>query len=112
MSEPNTRRFWQIHLSTALVLTIISGGFIWENTQKRRSIIEQDRTGPKPTSYRVADVKGWPLILTVVNEEGSESLRVVPWLGFIINGSFLVFLLAIAAASCELLMQRREGRKP
>jgi hypothetical protein len=40
MNDTPKRRFWQIHLSTAVVLMFVAGGFMWLNSRPDVSIEE------------------------------------------------------------------------
>ncbi|HYF51349.1 MAG TPA: hypothetical protein VEJ63_18185 [Planctomycetota bacterium] len=54
------RRFWQIHLSTAVVLMVLAGILLWLNMRPPRFIILEDKSGSFTRSVAILDY-GWPL---------------------------------------------------
>src|SRR5436190_1586937 len=65
-----TRRAWfQIHLSTDIVLTFVAGGLLWLNCGRHSSYIADytimgDRYEAVVKSYRVI---GWPIAVTKID---------------------------------------------
>jgi hypothetical protein len=109
------RRWFQIHLSTAIVLTFVSGGLLLLNL---RPDLRLSAERNKYASY------GWPMALMTRNGEGvicfrcSENEYCDPMrtsaflryaaLDFIACTSGLLFVLVL----CEYLTRHREARKP
>lgn len=62
----NARRFFQIHLSTALMLMLVAGGFMYLNWRPRPAIVNtisgDEEAEIVPTSSKGA-VYGWPMVL-------------------------------------------------
>lgn len=55
MSDKPRRRWFQFHLSTAVVLTLIAGGILWINTHEATQ---------KWRHYSLLTVTGWPFSIT------------------------------------------------
>ena len=138
MSETPNRRFWQIHLSTAMVLLLIVAGFIGINVNSPRYEVLDDAAA----SFRPANNEklkllhisgGWPIRSdrsipvpasvrpdTEMSTDPSEHItfeRFERWCGLECavnsapyNGSLLIGLLLAVALVSESLIRRREGR--
>jgi len=118
MSEPEPpkkRRFWQLHLSTAVLMMLLAGTILYKVSQFRRH--------PRDLSWDI----GWPIDAVTAypkwNEQNQRVERddgpflikfryVVDWTSlatdiFIDVGIILSFVFV-----CEWLICRREGRRP
>ena len=118
MTNKPKRRFWQIHLSTAIVLMLLASGLLGLNVQPRNTHIEYSSL-PGRTHFVQF---GWPLTLEYelqVHELGEHveaqdegmSFGIKLWAAVsncILGVIFLLFL----AMLLEYLIRRREARKP
>ena len=107
------RKFWQFHLSTAVLLMLVAGGLMFQNKIPHRlNCFSHDHP-------ELPDVFGWPF--PVIWGDGDvwlrEESRQIPWslkaplLGVALDFGFALLVLAALAASCEHLIRRREARK-
>jgi hypothetical protein len=120
---PKNRRFWQLHLSTAVASLLLLGPLIWFNVLpndepllvNEAKIAEIDPLFTSLKSYR-----GWPIrfnqsfsISTTSNGRITcgcgTTLRIVPFAENILICGTLIIAFAI---SIEWLIRRREARKP
>jgi len=91
------RRFWQIHLSTAVVLMFVAGGLLWLNLPMRKQGSDNSD-------------QGWPCVWRILNwcercgkQHSSVYVERIPI--NVISG----IAVAIATASiCESLIRRRK----
>ena len=67
-AEPPKRRWFQIHLSTAIVLMFVAGGLVLSNVEKRRVDFDLGHS-----SEAVSYERGWPW--TIWEEEVSVYLE-------------------------------------
>ena len=126
MSEkPKKRRFWQLHLSTAVLLMLGAGGIGWPNSVAR---IEKFPGGGGESKYY-----GWPMnFVCQIRWDYDNSTETL--FRYRLNDTYcewaeavkfpLTFLIIIAdllswttillsvAVPFEYLIRRREGRKP
>jgi hypothetical protein len=104
--KPKKRRFWQLHLSTAVISMLVIGFLLLKNIHLyERLTISKEAYGWPATIYeaeRVRDAMYFPNI--VFSPMNSEALF---W-DCIIS---IVIIAAFTVAS-EWLIRRREGRKP
>lgn len=116
------RAWFQIHLSTAMVMMIIAGGLLWLNIHPRYG---QPNMAPDSVQYWGTnhpgnyDAYGWPMgIVEWVNAETGERSIVnfrYPMFGVlpIAVDFFLAILILFAVSRCvEYIVRRREGRAP
>jgi hypothetical protein len=118
------RRWFQIHLSTALVLMVVAGGLLWANLGRSRVYIsDYDHTRGAATPILKSYVSyGWPVsaergppsIIFLVDDSGINLPIELPrtdykraWWNVPINLTFLMLLLV----ACERLTCR-EAPKP
>ena len=130
-AEKPKRRFWQIHLSTALLLMIILSTMIWANMRSRvestKNFTDMPyiimRYGFPFTNYeREADSlaeryeSATAYLLTNWSPTDPND-NVVPWrretfrFAIAANFCFLLIVLGISWYCLEFLIRRREGRK-
>ena len=99
MSEKPKRKFWQIHLSTAIILMLLAGAFVGILTWYANAPISVDSHGQDWTE----------------SDRHSTAIQEMASRGFIITVlapvAIILFLTAVAIG-CEWLIRRREGRKP
>jgi hypothetical protein len=120
--KPKKRRFWQLHLSTAVLLMFGAGGFLWLNSFPHRFYPWADMpenyfyqygwptvfyTDPEP-----ALVMGIPLGTALDRFIREVGQREVSTLHVVVNVLVALPCLASLAFACEWLIRRREGRKP
>ena len=99
------RRPWfQVHLSTAIVLMFVAGGLLWANATPQ---VEYSGNTPWEITY------GWPYIF---HGEPGHIVANVPRYTFFSNAAIdfgiTIVLLIASATVCELLLRRREARAP
>ena len=115
MSEQDKpkRRFWQIHLSTAVVLTIVSSAFLTKNIQNVQFEIASDLNGSGygwPFPFLVsARLDGWPTFKRMQNPFGPTEFQ---FGAFSIDLIFFVLIIITIFIIFESIgVSRREGRK-
>ncbi|MCW8133854.1 MAG: hypothetical protein KIS92_26135 [Planctomycetota bacterium] len=102
------RPWFQLHLSTAVVLMLVAGCYFAVDLYPRRTPI---RMGLRD-HFEPGILVGWPALHYAKLENG-EALCIAPLgLSILVNGAFLVVLLAATATSCEFFIRRRETRNP
>jgi len=123
MSETKRRRWFQIHLFTAIVLMFVCGGIIGKNISSRNFVFAYE--GPTPAAEKLVIRSywwGWPEVLfwgdeTIpykdVDNFNVEGVRVGPiqWGGLLIDISTALGLLCGSIVACEFAIRRREARK-
>jgi len=110
MSETPKRRFFQIHLSTAIVLMFVAGGLLWLNLRGRVDILVQSS---------VVVVFGWPCDAYYdhyqLNMHESPSLKSIKsewhWEEGALNTGTMITIVLFAALVLEWFTRRREARK-
>ena len=115
MSDKPTRHFWQIHLSTAVLMMLLAGTILYKATQFRRY--------PRDISWEI----GWPLDAVEAYPKFNEQLQsfepddglYLIKLGYVADWTYLVIDVVIDvgivlsfAFVCEHLIRRREVRIP
>jgi len=103
------RRFWQIHLSTAIVLMSVTVGFALANIKKHR------KNNVEVSSTKVIEC-GWPLTafsVSTIEADGNVHVR-KRWNEprAFLNALFLFVLLIFCAYLSEYVIRRHEARKP
>ena len=101
MSDTSKSRFFQIHLSTAILLTFVAGGLLWANVPMSQELIDIGfGDGEHLVSYR-----GWPCCIyghiEVIEVTNS------PWnvKHLLINVGIAVAILISTAFLCEFSMR-------
>jgi len=125
-----TRRFWQIHLSTALVLMLVASVFLGVNLFQQIDSTSFDEIQQQMLSYdyklRSGDYRphvfsrssrGVPFCYfsSVVNEDGLEypdQFHNYNYLGMAANVGVLSITLVAMAIAIERAISRREAHKP
>ena len=110
MSDKSNRRFWQIHLSTAIVLMFVAGGLIWANVSGAPYMYCIEDEAPYGSHLQgwtdcVGEMKGWPLRC----QFSAHGWHV--WHTFADATVVLGIIVATIFAS-EYLIRRFETRKP
>jgi len=101
------RRFWQIHLSTAVVLMFVTAGFLWLNFRPRHVQWFVLRWHEK-YYFEPATVIGWPRVYSGHTNTGS-TLDVPPlFVSVTINLTVMLVAVVIASFACEYFIRRRE----
>jgi hypothetical protein len=112
MNDPQLkpkRRFWQIHLSTAILLVFVAASLSYVNTTPHRKKIQM---GPE-YSFEL-DQQGWPF--EIYDWEFSfgtaSAIHRIPIIRKMIFNVLITGLILLPTASlAEWLIRRREGRK-
>jgi hypothetical protein len=135
MTAPRPRRWFQIHLSTAVVLMFAAGGLIWANVPRHEIRVEKVSSNtseavwwfyerneiPKdqPIECRIeSETCGWPIKWQNQGEMSTqgETLRdwgmVTTWRTYVYDGASWLGILLFVTCACEFLTRRREARKP
>ncbi|HYG78437.1 MAG TPA: hypothetical protein VEK08_25775 [Planctomycetota bacterium] len=102
-------RWFQLHLSTCVVLMFVAGGLLWANLVERKQI---------DSDNRVWAHLGWPIWFTSTFKGGWISIgKPERWYEF--HSTWLVFdvliglaLLFTVATAIESYLRRREDRTP
>jgi len=133
IQSPKKRKFWQLHLSTAVLLMFAAGGWSWLNIQESHHLYGITGLGkvqwsatytfgfPAPICEYQIDLASYPTpnpSPKVLPE--AEDLGVVEiWRRGNVNLTAVVFnilsgglILLIIAITVEFLYRRREGHKP
>ncbi len=129
MSDKFKRRFWQFHLSTAILLMFFIGCSIWANSRINNAALLRQIEEDSDKSF-VEETKkvifvypytwdqlsncpeyGWPV--TAFGPGNSHSLKPF-WRksGIAIDLLFSIGILFVVAFASEWLIRRREGRMP
>jgi hypothetical protein len=109
VTEKPKRRFWQIHLSTAIILMFVAGALLWANTRRQE------------VQFATCTVEyyGWPQLAyqkwqgrMVQNFYGNPTSTPADFEGFAWKGLGVNFILALAilaaiGAGVERLARRR-----
>ena len=125
MSDKPRRPWFQIHLSTAIVLMFVAGGLLWANLNAHPKSyvsgyeISEDSYDPVITKIWI---RGWPFPCftfktsistgnTIVLEIPTPQGHYIPWK--VAADICIAFaLLAASAFVCEWRIRRREARAP
>jgi hypothetical protein len=127
---PNQRRFWQLHLSTAILLMFVAGGLVWLLLPDWQEAVDawsdkpleqfaNPAKMPNPVNLPPSAYVRW-------GSDGRERIEVMNgwrerWYWFKTEHFWKIFIaenfaaaLGIAGAGIlvEYLLRRREGRKP
>ncbi len=108
------RRWFQVQLSTAVVLMVVSGGFLGINFWPRRMAFPFKSAGPYHPSHVFRTVRGWPCPAHVEYILGPQIVRAGVRLGnVLVNVLVAISILAATALVCEWHLRRldRERRK-
>jgi len=112
------RKWFQIHLSTAIALTVVTAFFLWLNTQvsrreQKESIVYSSVSGG-PLGDRIT-YYGWPCdsacVLSAIEKDGTEYFYEPPWRGWLLRGIVVNVLFAMTFIlfiwiACESLIRR------
>ena len=113
MSEKK-RRWFQFHLLTAVMLTILLGTLLLINSLERVSQ-EFASVAPLPAFHTTVIGNGWPYIFHNIRQTGPVAFQPnssIEKFALILDMLFGAAVLAAAAFVSECLIRRREGRKP
>ena len=114
------RRWFQIHLSTAVVLMFVAGGLMWANVAEKiecktgHSWMPDEGITSQMNPIQYDEHKwGWPSIICLRRSGAFVSaLRHYGTRPVIIDVLVAFAILAAVAFVCEWLIRRREARKP
>ena len=117
------RRWFQIHLSTAVVLMFVAGGLMWANLRARKVEWDGSNIGYVATRSPAFDY-GWPQVILNDHYEWKtpfdrsdltdETYKVQWWRydNLAINIATALALFCATAFMCEWSIRRREARAP
>jgi hypothetical protein len=107
------RRFWQIHLSTAIVLMLVAGGLTGINVEKRQTLVQGEFV------QRHMEFAGWPLPDRTFSEWDRNTIYIghVKTIhqpqNVVMNILIALVVLGVLAVNLEYFIRRRErGRLP
>ena len=106
VAEPRPRRYWQIHLSTAIVLMLVAGWFIGANALQRESVADSE-----DLEYAPIVEFGRPATLYFYVKAKPE-IAEFSIAAAAIDLSFLVVLLAIVAGLFETVISGPDSHAP
>ena len=116
MSEQPKRRWFQFHLSTAIVLMFVAGGLLWLNMRPPTQWLEKDGLNQQLVCCRGS---GWPVAKTAyyggVPPPKNWEKEVQVNAGVICANAFLAgLMLLLTGMVCEWLLRssRGEDRQP
>ncbi len=135
-ADPEKKRRWfQVHLSTCIVLMFVAAGLVWLNLKARPAIeqgsIDQNtksRVGHLEKYYTRLQIRGWPYEFqnffedTKMQNDFQEALREpgeirlpgaegIHLAQLSLNILFALAILAATAFGCEWWVRRRGGRQ-
>jgi hypothetical protein len=118
MSEPDKpkRRFWQFHLSTAILMTVAAGGLFGLNLTKHigyRNVNMMPLGAPESVYFSYPyHGQGWPFAFwwTLLDDETGSKYAFTGW-DLIADLSICVAILASIFFVSESIIRRREARK-
>jgi len=117
MSDKRARRWFQFHLSTAVLMMLVVGAMSWLEMHEHRFKLQVigDNEGPYP-EYIV--MRGWPVMMGRETIDKNGIVTELPWsteatvLGYF-TLDLLCFLSILAATGfvSEYIIRRRETKK-
>jgi hypothetical protein len=114
-----TRKWFQIHLSTAVILVLVAGGLLYVNlspAHRQGSPLDWPLYADDDDWYYEANDCGWPWILhsdfIAKYPAGTSTLAQWNHSNLFLNSLTALVLLIICAGSSEYLIRRRESLKP
>ena len=124
-AEKPKRRFWQLHLSTAVLLMLVTGGLMFANFQFGPELyaklhdIPAPARNPLPSPKIFYRVRGWPFMSSSIVEATPSQTNSYCWLdgeafmaGAVFNVPICILIICTFAFVCEYLIRRREGGRP
>ena len=117
MSEKPKQRFWQLHLSTLMLLMLIAAGLVGLNLRPYGGRIELGKgNSVEVTAANIEDggLIGWP---TAMGYDGStldsptRTVRIWSQQALAVNVLVGVLILVSVATAIEFLLHRRERRQ-
>jgi hypothetical protein len=128
MSAPRQRRWFQLHLSTVIVLTLAAGVALFINASPRPAKPDRDfkiviGQFEAPEEFQVrfsmlwyaSDQKGtrygWPILAAGQFNYRNSDVMVVNWVGVILDSSIAVSALLMLTIACEYYIRRRRGKQ-
>ena len=107
MTDKPRRAWFQLHLSTAIVLMFVAGGLLWAN------IRVQEVSSIYPFPFLIEYARGWPMLYLNYSRVGAPpNDQYWTWLNLLINLLCSIGLLTVVAAISERVLRRREARAP
>jgi hypothetical protein len=77
-AEVSTRRFWQMHLSTAIVLMLLAGLLLLMNVSVKMNVqITRSKLHPNSGDLVAKAWIGWPVSISIDDESCSTSLVII-----------------------------------
>ena len=107
MGETKKRRWFQIHLSTAVVLMITAGVLMWANLREQRG-------GTKCRPHEWGFYYGWPISLfeSLGSDITCESDHTERQVQMVVNILVSFAILAAVGFTCEWWARRRKPKEP
>jgi hypothetical protein len=104
------RKWFQIHLSTAVTLMFAASGLLWANTAQLTNgvLITNDLSICFLNDTIPANTRGWPLR----HLRYSDGVPLWMFWSLAMNSLIAITMLSIAARVLESRIHRREARKP
>ena len=109
MSDKPRRAWFQIHLSTAIVLMFVAGGLLWANVVYR---VDPSFAFAHDGARIELHVQGWPLHFDEYTIPSFRKDTVYPILPYPINMLTALAIFGSTALVCEFIIRRREARAP
>ena len=109
------RRFWfQLHLSTAIVLMFVAGGFLWANVREYQLTEEITLGFRESKNVLYWSTRGWPFPYsrTMPDWDITVERRIVSWNNAMMNLLMARASVVVCVYACEFFIRRREARAP
>ncbi len=108
------RRWFQIHLNTAIVLMLSASGLVWLNVRLYRISEEHVYRGHLESGWDFLDGRGWPFCFQNIASTThkwrppiADGISVVP---LAMDVAAIAMLQTLLAIGCESLIRRRERK--
>jgi hypothetical protein len=102
MSDKRRRSWFQIHLSTAIMLMLVAGGLVWANAEPTKFYSMGDE---------LVFFRGWPY--TFQGNINGDVIKDYFWPEYMArNVASAVMILGTVAFACEWWIRRRSARAP
>ena len=111
--EPTKRPWFQIHLSTAIVLMFVAGIIIWRNVENHRMVSWKEWGWPEPVYYSPGPehTSAGGIYEGPFPQEEYILWNTINWTGLVINVLTALFLILGTAIASEFCVRRRLFRR-